>query len=145
MIDTSTRNQSCCQAPEASCSQSNTTYKPRFDIWETDDELVLLGDLPGVLPEDVDVRYENPELTICGKVTPRHEQGTPRCSEYGVGDFQRSFTVADTIDADRISAELKNGVLTLHLPEEGRGEITADRGPGVSRGPLGHREPSNAA
>ena len=118
MIDTSTRDQSCCQASAASCAQSDTTYKPRFDIWETDDELVLLGDLPGVSPEDVDIRYENSELTICGKVTSRHEQGTPRCSEYGVGNFHRSFTVSDTIDADKISAELKNGVLTLHLPKK---------------------------
>ncbi len=117
MIDTSTRTQSCCQTSAPDCSRSDGTYKPRFDIRETDNELVLLGDLPGVLPQDLEIRYENRELTIHGKVTNR-ELGTPCCSEYGVGDFHRSFTVADLIDADKISAELTNGVLTLHLPKK---------------------------
>ena len=47
-----------------------TTYSPRFDIWENDDEMILYGDLPGVMPEDLDVRFENPVLTIHGKVSP---------------------------------------------------------------------------
>ncbi len=118
MIDTMSRNESCCQASKARGAAAIVAYKPRFDVWEDDNEVTLLGDLPGVLPEDLEIRYQDQQLTISGKVPPRHEQGMLRLSEYGVGDFQRSFTLADTIDPDQISADLKNGVLTLHLPKK---------------------------
>ena len=68
MIDTSTRNASCCSDAAAGTAQHKTSFRPRFDVWETKDELVLLGDLPGVKPEDLDIRYENQELSIHGKV-----------------------------------------------------------------------------
>ena len=97
--------------------QNGTTYTPRFDILETDKELVLFGDLPGVTPEDLEIRYENRELTVHGKVTPRREHVEMLYDEYGVGDYFRSFVVGDTIDSEKISAELKNGVLMLHLPK----------------------------
>ena len=117
MTDTQVQESNCCQAQDAACSQESKTYSPRFDIRETDDELVLYGDLPGVLPEDLDIRFENRELSIQAKVTPRHCQGKTHCNEYGVGDYHRTFSVAETIDGEAISAELKNGVLTLHLPK----------------------------
>ncbi len=94
-----------------------TTYSPRFDIWENDDELILYGDLPGVMPEDLDVRFEKPVLTIHGKVSPRHNDIKFLHGEYGIGDFHRTFTVGEAIDTERISAELKNGVVTVHLPK----------------------------
>jgi len=94
-----------------------TTYSPRFDIWENDDEMILYGDLPGVMPEDLDVRFENPVLTIHGKVSPRHNDIKFLYGEYGIGDFHRTFTIGEAIDTERISAELKNGVVTVHLPK----------------------------
>ena len=96
---------------------SRTTYSPRFDIWENDDEMILYGDLPGVTAEDLDVRFEKPVLTIHGKVSPRHNDITFLHGEYGVGDFHRTFTIGEAIDTERISAELQNGVLTVHLPK----------------------------
>jgi HSP20 family protein len=91
-------------------------FAPRVDVLATEDGLELYADLPGVKPEDADVRYENGELTIHGKVRPRYADGTRFLAvEYGVGDFYRSFAVKD-IDAEKISAELKNGVLTIKLP-----------------------------
>lgn len=93
------------------------TYTPRFDIWETDDELVLYGDLPGVEPADLDIRFENRELTILGKVAPRHKERRSVYSEYGIGDFYRTFSIGESIDGEMIAAELKNGVLTVHLPK----------------------------
>ena len=92
-----------------------TTYSPRFDIWENDDEMILYGDLPGVMPEALDVRFENPVLTIHGKVSPRHNDIKFLHGEYGIGDFHRTFTIGEAIDTERISAELKNGVVTVHL------------------------------
>ena len=94
-----------------------TIYSPRFDIWENDDELILYGDLPGVMPEDLDVRFENPVLTIHGKVSPRHQDIKFLHGEYGIGDFHRTFTIGEAIDTEKISAELKNGVVTVHLPK----------------------------
>ena len=93
------------------------TYSPRFDIWENDAETILYGDLPGVMPRDLDVSFENPVLTIHGKVSPRHDDITFLHGEYGIGDFHRTFTIGEAIDTERISAEFKNGVLTVHLPK----------------------------
>ncbi len=93
-----------------------STYVPRFDIWEGEDELLLYGDLPGVAVEDLDIRFENQELTIHGRVAPRHE-GVYLYGEYGIGSFHRTFTVGESIDVDKITAEMRNGVLTLHLPK----------------------------
>ncbi len=98
-------------------TRSDTTYAPRFDILGTDDELVLYGDLPGVTKDDLEIRLENGELMIEGKVPLRHAEHEFVGGEYGIGDFYRSFTVSETIDPETISAELHNGVLTLHLPK----------------------------
>jgi HSP20 family protein len=92
-------------------------YTPRVDIVETEAELLLLADLPGVKPEDVDVRFDNGELIIDGRCAPRHEGANYLLSEYGVGDFYRAFSISQRIDWQKISAELKNGVLTVHLPK----------------------------
>ena len=93
-----------------------STFVPRFDIWEGDHELLLYGDLPGVAVEDLDIRFENHELTILGRVQPRYE-GEFLSAEYAMGDFHRTFSVGESIDAEKISAEMHNGVLKLHLPK----------------------------
>jgi len=92
-------------------------YTPRVDILEAEEESLLLADLPGVKPEDVDVRFDNGELIIAGRCAPRHEGANYLRSEYGVGDFYRAFSISEHIDWQKIAAELKNGVLTVHLPK----------------------------
>ena len=92
-------------------------YTPRVDIMETEEELLLLADLPGVKSEDMDVRFDNGELIIDGRCAPRHEGANYLLAEYGVGDFYRAFSISERIDWQKISAELKNGVLTVHLPK----------------------------
>jgi HSP20 family protein len=91
-------------------------FTPRFDLYEDENEYVLMGDLPGVDPHDLDVKYENQDLTIYGKVSPRCA-GDCFVEEYGVGDFRRSFTLSEQIDGSLIGAELKDGVVTIHLPK----------------------------
>jgi HSP20 family protein len=91
-------------------------FMPRVDIFETDKELTLLADLPGVRPEDVDLHYEKGELTLRGTVQPRHGVRF-LAQEYETGDFFRTFTIHESIDAGRIEAECKNGVLKVHLPK----------------------------
>lgn len=99
------------------CKCPGTAYRARFDIRETADELTLYGDLPGVRTEDLEIQFENRELTIHGKVAPRQTGHQYLYAEYGVGDFYRTFTIGESIDPSNITAELKDGVLTLHLPK----------------------------
>ncbi len=124
MNTTMTKTESQAQTNNDELSQSNgrgkrrhQTFSPRFDIWEGEDELVLYGDLPGVEPDSLNVTFENRQLTIYGKVDCCHGQCKSLYSEYGVGDFERTFTIGDAINGDGIHAEVRDGVLTLHLPK----------------------------
>ncbi|QDT01954.1 Spore protein SP21 [Rubripirellula lacrimiformis] len=92
-------------------------FQPRFDITESENELTLYGDLPGVMQDDLDIRYENEQLVIAGRVEPRNATMQVLRREYGVGDFRRAFTIGESIDADAINAEVHNGVLVVHLPK----------------------------
>lgn len=93
------------------------TYSPRVDIIETEGELLLLADLPGVKESDVDIRFENGELTLHARRAAASIPAEPLLWESQAGDFFRTFRITERIDASKISADLKNGVLTLHLPK----------------------------
>jgi HSP20 family protein len=105
----------CCP-PES--TRNGTYFSPRVDIIETDGELTLYADLPGVRPEDVDLRYERGELILRGKVSREPRRGTSILGEYETGDFFRAFQVRETIDASKIEASFKNGVLIVSLPKQ---------------------------
>jgi len=96
---------------------SNAYYTPRVDILETEDGLTLYADMPGVKREDVDVRFEGGELSVHGHCHPRQPNARFMNAEYGVGNYYRAFTINQEIDADKITAELKQGVLHVHLPK----------------------------
>ncbi|HJZ58272.1 MAG TPA: Hsp20/alpha crystallin family protein [Gemmataceae bacterium] len=93
------------------------TLTPRVDVLETEDEFLVFADLPGVKPEDVDIRFEKGELTVHGQRPPAHLGKEPALREYEATSYHRAFGVAETIAADKITAELKNGVLTVRLPK----------------------------
>jgi HSP20 family molecular chaperone IbpA len=101
------------------------TYVPPFDLWEGDHEYRLIGDLPGVAPENLDVRLENGTLSIEGKVAPRSEGRNMLWEEYGVAHFHRAFEIGQDIDGQAIAAELRDGVLTIRLPK--RAEVQPRR------------------
>jgi HSP20 family molecular chaperone IbpA len=89
---------------------------PPVDIYETRDGLVVLADLPGVSKEALDVRVDNNLLTIRARADHAvHKDGTYR--EYELVNFFRQFELSDKVDQQRISADLKHGVLTLSLPK----------------------------
>ena len=89
-----------------------------MDIFETDDELLVRADMPGLNTGDIDIRFEKGELIIQGSVQERQPAGASFIArEYGVGDYHRVFRVTEAIDSDRISASYDLGVLTLHLPK----------------------------
>jgi len=113
-------------------TRGGATFLPRVDIVETNDELTLFADMPGVKAEDLDIRFEDGELSIFGRVGLRHENVDFIYGEYGIGDFFRTFLIDESIDSDAISAELKDGVLILHLPKSEevkprRIQVTASR------------------
>jgi HSP20 family protein len=98
--------------------RSGQTFVPAVDIIEKRDELLLIADVPGVKAEDIDINYERGELTLTARVAPRQNaQTTHLLSEYGVGDFVRTFHVGEGIDAAKIQADVNAGVLLLRLPK----------------------------
>jgi HSP20 family protein len=105
-------------APEA--TRGGVFYSPRTDIYETDDEIVLCCEMPGLKAQDLDVRFEKGQLSLHGKVPPRAPAQGYLQQEYGVGDFYRSFAIVPEIEADKITAEYRQGVLTVRLPKQER-------------------------
>jgi HSP20 family protein len=96
-------------------------FQPAVDIFETPEEIVVRADLPGVSPDQVDVKLEGDQLSFEGCVNPKEYDGLkPLYVEYGVGGYFRRFTLGEAIDRDQIKAQLRNGVLTLHLPKAER-------------------------
>jgi len=94
-------------------------WAPAVDIYEDEERIVLRADLPGVAPEQLNVRVENNTLTLSGE--RRFEKDVKRESYHRVerqyGAFTRSFALPGTVDADRIQAEHHDGVLELTLPK----------------------------
>ena len=96
-----------------------TTWAPAVDIFETENELVVKADLPDIAEKDLDVRVENNMLTIQGerKFEETVDKDNYLRVERAYGSFTRSFALPNTVDADKIHAEYKNGVLTVQLPK----------------------------
>src|SRR5512147_618672 len=87
-------------------------YAPAVDILEKKDEIVVTADMPGVDERSIDITLEKNILTINGRVEPDFPEGYRLAfSEYGIGDYQRAFTISEEVDRDRIAASVKNGVL----------------------------------
>lgn len=90
---------------------------PPVDIFETKDGLTVVADLPGVDRSMLDVRVADGLLTIQGR-TAHVAPGTLVDGEYRLLNFYRQFELPDEVDAEKIGAELKHGVLTLRLPKK---------------------------
>ncbi len=96
-------------------------FVPRTDIYESQDHLVLLADMPGVKQESVDVTLEQNILTIHGWVEPQKFEGySLTYSEYEIGNYRRVFALSNEIDRQGIQASVRNGVLKLVLPKSKR-------------------------
>lgn len=91
------------------------------DIYETDDEFVLVGDLPGVAKDRLNIRITENELVIAGEVRVELPHGeTPVIWETNGASYRRSFTLSDAVDREKVKADLKNGVLTVRLAKSER-------------------------
>ena len=93
-------------------------FVPYADIYETDDALAVVMEMPGVEKQDLDVGLENDVLRVNGRIDfSKYKDMEPVYAEYNVGHYARSFALSSTIDQEKISANLEDGVLTLTLPK----------------------------
>jgi HSP20 family molecular chaperone IbpA len=93
-------------------------YVPYADIYESDEALSVVMEMPGVEKKDIDVALENGVLRVSGRIDfTKYEDMEPVYTEYNIGHYTRSFTLSNKIDQDKISAQVDDGVLTLTLPK----------------------------
>jgi len=93
-------------------------YSPSVDIFENDDSITVLADMPGVKAEDLKIDLRESVLTLTGRVTtPESAKESDVLREYQSGMFSRQFTLSETIDQTKIDAKLTDGVLRLELPK----------------------------
>src|ERR1700686_318912 len=91
-------------------------YVPNTDIYETEDALTVVMEVPGVEKKDIDVHLENGVVGVGGRIDfGKYEGFEPLYTEYNVGHFARAFTLSRKIDQQQIGAQVEDGVLTLTL------------------------------
>lgn len=95
-------------------------WVPAVDIRETENDLVLKADIPGMKFEDIDVRLENGTLTLRGerKFEAKKDEGGWHRVERSYGTFERVFTLPDTVNPEGVTADYKDGTLTVTLPKK---------------------------
>ncbi|MCZ2111971.1 MAG: Hsp20/alpha crystallin family protein [Dehalococcoidia bacterium] len=96
-----------------------TEWSPRCDVTEKDGEILVHAELPGVEAKDMEVKVQNRVLTIRGekRVERTEDEKERHYSERFFGSFERSLTIPENVDEERIEASLKDGVLEVHLPK----------------------------
>jgi HSP20 family protein len=93
-------------------------YNPATDIFESDNSITLLADMPGVQAADLEIDLRENVLTVSGRVTqPESKYESDVLREYQSGTFFRQFTLSERIDQAKIDAKLSDGVLRLELPK----------------------------
>jgi HSP20 family protein len=100
------------------------SFTPPIDIHEGPEGLLLEADLPGATEQNLQVQLEDNVLSLYARIDARpHEGARVLHEEYSLGDFQRSFILSDEVDRERITANLKDGVLRLFLPKAERARV----------------------
>lgn len=92
------------------------TAAPLVDIYENQDEYLIVADLPGIDEDGLAINLESDKLILSGRHR-REASGSTLQSEHGFTDYERTFTIPRVVDRDKVEAELKAGVLWLHLPK----------------------------
>ena len=93
-------------------------FVPPSDIYETDEALKVVLEMPGVEKKDIAVQVENDVLRVEARIDfSKYEGLEPVYTEYNIGHYARSFTLGSAVDQDKIGAQLEDGVLTLTLPK----------------------------
>ena len=98
-------------------------FTPLVDIFETDQQITLLADMPGVATEDISIDLREGVLTIAGEVKPWEKAGEEDVLvEFEIGKYYRQFALSEAIDQDKIDAQLSDGVLKLALPKSAKAQ-----------------------
>ena len=99
---------------------STRTWAPAVDIYENGDNLVLKAEVPGINPDDVEIRVEDNTLYLKGerKFEKEVKEQNYHRVERSYGTFTRTFSLPNSIDADKVTANYKDGVLTLTMPKK---------------------------
>ena len=93
-------------------------FMPTADIFETEDALTVVLEMPGVSKADIDVSVDKGLLTMEGRIDFKKYEGLqPVYSEYNIGPYRRSFRISGQVDQSKINAEMRDGVITLVLPK----------------------------
>ena len=101
-------------------------FLPTTDIYETQDALNVVMDMPGVQKNNIDVAIEDGVLRVSGRIDfDKYEELQPIYTEYNIGHYSRSFRLSSKIDQTKISAELKDGALSLVLPKVEEAKLRA--------------------
>jgi HSP20 family protein len=116
MTDTTTATAPADTRREA--KRVTRTVAPRVDIYETDTMYVLLADMPGVGAEGLEVIAEGDSLIVRGRVEPLTRD--PDYQEFELTDYQRTFTLTEDLETDRVTAALRDGVLRVEIPKSPR-------------------------
>jgi HSP20 family protein len=94
------------------------SFLPNADIFETEDALTVVLEMPGVNKDAVDISVENGVLTVEGRIDfGKYEGLQPVYCEYNIGPYRRSFRISNRVDHEKIRAEMRDGVITLTLPK----------------------------
>ncbi len=105
-------------ATPAERTKPGPTFTPAVDIFETDREITVVADVPGVKADNLDIDLRDNVLTLAGEVETPEGQGEVDVSrEYDTGKYLREFTLSEMIDQSKIEAQLKDGVLRVTLPK----------------------------
>jgi len=103
-------------AEDTERTRDQACFLPRADIYEMDEQIVIVADMPGADRNSIDVTLEKNILTINAAVDPVIPQGyTLQAAEYEAGDYHRTFRLSNEIDRSKIEAVVKDGVLRLYL------------------------------
>lgn len=122
MMDTESKKLQVKDKMQATTPAEQTTpgivFTPAVDIFETDTEITLLADIPGVKAKNLNIDLRDDTLTFTGAIEPfEGSDEEDILVEYEVGTYYRQFTLSEVIDQGKIDAQLKDGVLRLHLPK----------------------------
>lgn len=100
-------------------TRTGITFTPAVDIFETDKDITVIADMPGVKTDSLDVDLRDDVLTLAGEAEPPESKNeTPIIQEYRTGRYLRQFSLSDVIDQENIDAEMADGVLRLVLPKK---------------------------
>jgi len=105
--------------PSTQPSWPGAEFTPRFDVRETKGEYLIQADLPGVKEDEIEVSQSGNMLTISGKREDEHKEEGEQyyAMERSYGSFARTFTLPDSVDGEHVTADLKSGVLAVHVPK----------------------------